>query len=66
MNDKLIVNVNQFNDETICIIYMMFKLEDDVAKYIFAQRCFNSLNSFTLIYKLFDHLKEIYNELNKN
>ncbi len=66
MNDKLIVNVDQFNDETICIIYMMFRLEDDAAKHIFAWRCFNSLNSFTLIYKLFNHLKEIYNELNKN
>ncbi len=66
MNNKLIVNVNQFNDEIICIIYMMFKLEDDAAKYIFAWRCFNSLNSFTSIYKLFNHLKEIYNELNKN
>ncbi len=65
MNDKLIVNVNQFNDETICIVYMMFRLED-AAKHIFAQCCFDSSNSFTLIYELFDHLKEIYNELNKN
>ncbi len=66
MNDKLIINVNQFNDETICIVYMMFRLEDDAAKHIFAWRCFDSSNSFTLIYKLFNHLKEIYNELNKN
>jgi len=44
----------------------MFRLEDDAAKHIFARRCFDSLNSFTLIYELFDHLKEIYNELNKN
>ncbi len=66
MNDKLIVNVNQFNDETICIIYMMSRLEDDAAKHIFAWRCFDSSNSFTLIYELFNHLKEIYDELNKN
>ncbi len=66
MNDKLIVNVDQFNDETICIIYMMSRLEDDAAKHIFAQHCFNFLNSFTLIYELFNHLKEIYDELNKN
>ncbi len=66
MNDKLIINVDQFDDETICIIYMMFRLEGDVAKHIYAWRCFNSLNSFTSIYELFDHLKEIYNELNKN
>ncbi len=66
MNDKLIINVNQFNDETIYIVYMMFKLEDDVAKYIFAWCYFDSSNLFTLIYKLFNHLKEIYDELNKN
>ncbi len=66
MNNKLIVNVDQFDDETICIVYMMSRLEDDAAKHIFARHCFDSSNSFTLIYKLFDHLKEIYNELNKN
>jgi len=66
MNNKLIVNADQFNDETICIIYMMSRLKDDAAKYIFAQHCFNSLNLFTSIYKLFNHLKEIYDELNKN
>ncbi len=66
MNDKLIINVDQFNDKTICIVYMMSRLENDAAKHIFAWRCFNSLNSFTLIYELFNHLKEIYNELNKN
>jgi len=36
MNDKLIVNVDQFNDEIICIVYMMSRLEDDAAKHIFA------------------------------
>ena len=66
MNNKLIVNINQFNDEIICIIYIMFKLEDDAVKYIFAWCCFDSLNSFTSIYKLFNHLKEIYDKLNKN
>ncbi len=66
MNDKLIVNVDQFDDETICIVYIMSRLEDDAAKHIFAWCCFDSLNSFTSIYELFDHLKEIYDELNKN
>ncbi len=66
MNDKLIVNVDQFNDETICIVYMMSRLEDDAAKHIFTRHCFDSLNSFTSIYELFNHLKEIYNELNMN
>ncbi len=66
MNNKLIVNVDQFDDEIICIVYMMSKLEDDAAKHIFARRCFDSSNSFTSIYELFDYLKEIYDELNKN
>jgi hypothetical protein len=66
MNDKLIVNVDQFDDEIICIVYMMFRLEDNAAKHIFARRCFYSSNSFTSIYELFDHLKEIYDKLNKN
>ncbi len=66
MNDKLIVNVNQFDDEIICIVYMMFRLESDAAKHIFAQCCFDFSNSLTSIYELFDHLKEIYDELNKN
>ncbi len=35
MNDKLIINVNQFNDKTICIVYIMFRLKDDAVKYIF-------------------------------
>ena len=66
MNDKLIVNVNQFDDEIICIVYMMFRLESDAAKHIFARCCFDFSNSLTSIYELFDHLKEIYDELNKN
>jgi len=66
MNDKLIVNVDQFDDEIICIVYMMSRLEDDAVKHIFARRRFDFSNSFTSIYELFDHLKEIYNELNKN
>ena len=45
---------------------MMSRLEDDAAKHIFAQHCFNSLNSFTSIYELFNYLKEIYDKLNKN
>ncbi len=66
MNDKLIVNVDQFNDEIICIVYIMSRLEDDAVKHIFARCCFDSLNSFTSIYELFNHLKKIYDELNKN
>ena len=36
MNDKLIVNVDQFDNETICIIYMLSRLENDAAEHIYA------------------------------
>ena len=66
MNDKLQTNVNHFVDETICIVYVISRLEDDVAEHIFAQRRHDASHSYILIYKLFEHLKEIYDELNKN
>ncbi len=66
INDKLIINVNQFNNETICIVYMLSRLEDDAAEHTYAWRHHDSSRSYYLIYKLFKHLKEIYNEVNKN
>ncbi len=66
MNNKLIVNVDQFNNETICIVYMLSRLEDDAAEHIYAWRRQDSSHSYYSIYKLFEHLKEIYNEVDKN
>ncbi len=66
MNDKLQTNVDHFNNENICIVYVISRLEDDAAEHIFAWRCHDALHSYILIYKLFEHLKEIYNELNRN
>ncbi len=54
MNDKLQTNVNHFNNENICIVYVISRLEDD------------ALHSYISIDELFKHLKEIYNELNRN
>jgi len=66
MNNKLIVNVNQFDNETICIVYMLSRLEYDAAEHIYARRRHDSSRSYYLIYELFEHLKEIYNEVDKN
>ncbi len=66
MNDKLQTNVDHFDNESICIVYVISKLEDDVAEYIFAQRWHDALHSYISINELFEHLKEIYDELNKN
>ncbi len=66
MNDKLQTNVDHFNNENICIVYVISRLEDDAAEHIFAWRWHDASHSYTSINKLFEHLKEIYDELNKN
>jgi len=66
MNDKLQTNVNHFNNENICIVYVISRLEDDAAEHVFVQCRHDALHSYILIYELFEHLKEIYSELNRN
>ncbi len=66
MNDKLQTNVNHFNNENICIVYVISRLENDAAEHIFAWHRHDALHSYISIYELFKHLKEIYDELNRN
>ncbi len=66
IDDKLKVNANHFHIENICIVYVISRLEDDAAKQIFAQCCHDASHSYILIYKLFKHLKSIYDDQNKN
>jgi len=66
MNDKLQTNVDHFDNENICIVYVISRLKDDADEHIFAWCWHDALHSYISIYKLFEHLKEIYNELNKN
>ncbi len=66
IDDKLQTNVDHFNNENICIVYVISRLEDDAAEHIFAQRRHDALHSYILIDELFEHLKEIYDELNRN
>ncbi len=66
MNDKLQTNVDHFDNENTCIIYVIFKLEDDAAEHIFAWCHHDASHSYISIYELFEHLKEIYDELNRN
>ncbi len=66
MNDKLQTNVDHFNNENICIVYVISRLEDDAAEHIFAWRQHDALHSYISINELFEHLKEIYDELNRN
>ncbi len=66
MNDKLQTNVNHFDNENICIAYVISRLEDNAAEHIFAWRRHDASHSYISIYELFKHLKEIYDELNRN
>ncbi len=66
IDDKLQTNVDHFDNENICIVYVIFRLEDDAAEHIFAQRRHDALHSYISIDELFEHLKEIYDELNRN
>ena len=45
---------------------MISRLKDDAAEHIFVQRRHDALHLYTSINKLFKHLKEIYDELNRN
>ncbi len=45
---------------------MIFRLEDDAAEHIFIKCCHDISYSYTSTYELFEHLKRIYNDLNKN
>ncbi len=66
INDKLQANVDHFVDETICIVYVISRLEDDAAEHIFAWCCHDALHFYISIYKLLEHLEEIYDNQNKN
>ncbi len=66
IDDKLQTNVDHFDNENICIVYVISRLEDDAAEHIFAQRRHDALHSYISIDELFEHLKEIYDELNRN
>jgi len=66
IDDKLQANVNHFIDEIICIVYVISRLEDDAAEHIFAWHRHDALHSYISIYKLLEHLEEIYENQNKN
>ncbi len=66
IDDKLQTNVNHFDNENICIVYVISRLEDDAAEHIFARHQHDASHSYISIDELFEHLKEIYDELNRN
>ncbi len=62
--DKLNVNINHYSTEKICIVYMIFKLEDDADQQIYAKHCVDAFSLYQSLSELLKHLKEIYENQN--
>ncbi len=60
--DKLDVNVNHYFIEKICIIYVIFRLEDDVDQQIYAKHHVDAFSFYQSLSELLKHLKEIYED----
>ena len=62
--DKLDVNANHYSTEKICIIYVIFRLENDADQQIYAKHCVDAFSFYQSLSKLLKHLKEIYEDQN--
>ncbi len=62
--DKLNVNVNHYFTEKICIVYVIFRLEDDADQQIYAKHYVDAFSFYQSLSKLLKHLKEIYEDQN--
>ncbi len=62
--DKLNVNVNHYSTEKICIVYVIFRLEDDADQQIYAKHHVDAFSLYQSLSELLKHLKEIYKDQN--
>ncbi len=62
--DKLNVNANHYSTEKIHIVYVIFRLEDDVDQQIYAKHHIDAFSFYQSLSKLLKHLKEIYEDQN--
>ena len=62
--DKLNINVNHYSTEKICIVYVIFRLEDDVDQQIYAKHHVDAFSLYQSLSELLKHLKEIYKDQN--
>ncbi len=62
--DKLDVNVNHYSTEKICIVYVIFRLEDDADQQIYAKHRVDAFSLYQSLSELLKHLKEIYEDQN--
>ena len=64
ITDKLDVNVNHYFTEKICIVYVIFRLEDDADQQIYAKHHVDAFSFYQSLSELLKHLKEIYEDQN--
>ncbi len=62
--DKLNVNANYYFTEKICIVYVIFRLEDDADQQIYAKHHVDAFSLYQSLSELLKHLKEIYEDQN--
>ncbi len=62
--DKLDVNANHYSTEKICIVYVIFRLEDDADQQIYAKHHVDAFSFYQSLSELLKHLKEIYEDQN--
>ena len=62
--DKLNVNVNHYSTEKICIVYVIFRLEDNANQQIYAKHHVDAFSFYQSLSELLKHLKEIYEDQN--
>ncbi len=56
--------MNHYFIEKICIIYVIFRLEDDADQQIYAKHHVDAFSFYQSLLKLLRHLKEIYKDQN--
>ncbi len=62
--NKLNVNANHYSTEKICIVYVIFRLEDDADQQIYAKCRVDAFSLYQSLSELLKHLKEIYKDQN--
>ncbi len=62
--DKLDINANHYSTEKICIVYVIFRLEDDADQQIYAKHHVDAFSFYQSLSELLKHLKEIYEDQN--
>ncbi len=56
--------MNHYSTEKICIVYVIFRLEDDADQQIYAKYHVNAFSFYQSLSELLKYLKEIYKDQN--